>query len=140
MQPPSFKSAVITTRSQAALCLVATALLLAIGPYAFAASVPSGGDAFLARFRAAVANPDAAALADLTRFPFLFDSRAHDRAAFIVRVVPRLFTPAVRKCLIHAKAQSEEDRLVLWCKPYGFYLGVADGQWRLIEFAADGEP
>ena len=124
--------------SQIVLRLAATALLLASGSPAFAASVPSGGDAFLTRFRAAVAHPDAAALADLTRFPFLFDGKTHDRAAFTARVVPRLFTPAVRKCLIHAKPQSEEGRLVLWCKP--FYLGVADGQWRLIEFAADGEP
>lgn len=126
--------------SPVVLRLAATALLLAIAPHAFAASAPSGGDAFLTRFRAAVAHPDAAALADLTRFPFLFDGRAHDRAAFIARVVPRLFTPPVRKCLIQAKAQSEESRLVLWCKPYGFYLGVADGQWRLIEFTADGDP
>jgi hypothetical protein len=140
MQPLSLKSALIAIRSQAARCLAATALLLAIDPHAFAASVPSGGDAFLARFRAAVANPDGTALADLTRFPFLFDGKAHDRTAFTTRVVPRLFTPSVRKCLIHAKPQSEESRIVLWCKPYGFYLGIADGQWRLIEFAADGEP
>jgi hypothetical protein len=130
----------IASLSRESFRLAATISLLVIGLHAFAASVPSGGDAFLIRFRAAVAHPDAAALADLTRFPFLFDGRAHDRAAFITRVAPRLFTPAIRKCLIQAKAQSEEGRLVLWCKPYGFYLGVADGQWRLIEFTADGEP
>jgi hypothetical protein len=136
----SLKPAMTALLSQVALCFAATAFLLAIAPRTIAASVPSGGDAFLTRFRAAVANPDAAALADLTRLPFLFDGQAHDRTAFIARVVPRLFTPPVRKCLIQAKPQSEEGRLLLWCKPYGFYLGVADGQWRLMEFAADGEP
>lgn len=136
----SLKPAITVSLSQVVLRLAATTLLLAIEPHAFAASVPSGGDAFLTRFRAAVANPDATGLADLTRFPFLFDGRANDRAAFLARIVPRLFTPAVRKCLMQAKAQSEEGRLVLWCKPFGFYLGVADGQWRLIEFTADVEP
>lgn len=104
------------------------------------AASPPGGDAFLARFRAAAIQPDATALADLTRLPFLFEGKPHGRAAFISHVVPQLFTPKVRQCLAHAKAQTENGRLVLWCNPYGFYMGVVDGQWRWMEFAADGEP
>lgn len=104
------------------------------------AASPTGGDEFLTKFRAVAAKPDAAALADLTRMPFLFDNKAHARDTFISHVVPRLFTPQVRKCLSHAKAQREDGRLVIWCKPYGFYIGVVGEQWRLMEFAADGEP
>ena len=116
-----------------------TVLWLALIP-CIGAQTPPGGDAFLTRFRATVANPDVAALTDLTNLPFLFEGRPHERAAFVTRVVPQLFIPSVRKCLAHATAQPEDGRLVLWCKPYGFYLGISDVQWRLMAFVADGEP
>ena len=89
------------------------------------------------RFRAAAVQPDAAALADLSALPFLYEGRRLDRAAFMREAVPALFTPAVRRCLQRATTQRDGDRLVLWCKPYGFYLGPVRNQWRLIEFAAD---
>jgi len=114
-------------------------LWLLLVPHAVA-QTPAGADAFLTRFRAAAANPDASTLADLTKFTFLSEGNPHERAAFIQRVAPRLLTPGVRKCLANAKPMPEDGRLVLWCKPYGFYLGLADGQWRLLEFGVDGEP
>ena len=58
-----------------------TVLWLALIP-CIGAQTPPGGDAFLTRFRATVANPDVAALTDLTNLPFLFEGRPHERAAF----------------------------------------------------------
>lgn len=92
---------------------------------------------FVARFRAAAAEPGATALADLSALPFLYEGRRLARDEFMREAVPALFTPAVRRCLQRAPAQSEGERLVLWCKPYGFHLGPLRGHWHLIEFVAD---
>lgn len=95
--------------------------------------------AFLARFRAALAGPDAEALADLTRLPFLFENEPRDRAGF-VRIVPLLFDAPTRACLATARPAPEEDRFVLSCPPYAFYVGRGEGgALRLLEFGADGE-
>lgn len=48
-------------------------------------------------------------------------------------------TPEVRRCLRTAPPLREDDRSVLACAPYLFYFGRVDGQWRWVEFAADGE-
>lgn len=116
---------------------IAGLLLALLAP--LAAAVTGDEALFLERFRAAMRSGDPAVLADLTHLPFLFDGRPRDRGAFAREVVPRLFTPQVRGCLARAKPQREGDRLVLWCRPYGFHLGQVNGQWGLIEFFADPE-
>lgn len=88
-------------------------------------------------WRAAAARGDAQALADLTALPFLYEGRPLDRAQFMAEAVPGLFTPAVRRCLQRAPAQAEGTDLVLWCKPYGFYLRRVDGAWSLADFVVD---
>ena len=61
-------------------------------------------------------------------------------AADVARsVVPALLTADVRRCLRTAPPLREDDRYVLSCVPYLFYFGRVDGQWRWMEFAADGE-
>lgn len=109
----------------AALCSVATA------------QPTPAFDAFLKRFRAAVAANDAQAVADLTALPFLFDSVPRDRAGF-VRIYPELFTAKVRQCLQRAAPVAEDGQQVMFCAPYGFYFGVHGGDWKLVEFGADG--
>ena len=76
-------------------------------------------------------------MADLTAFPFLFNSRPLARPAFIRQAVPALFTPAVRRCLQHARPVLEDGRLLLFCRPYGFVLAPTAQGWRLVEFFAD---
>lgn len=120
--------------------LYATTVALATASFAFEAmAAPADGDAFVAKFRHAVAQPGGAALAELTQLPFLFEGRAHQRDAFVAKVVPALFTPKVRECLQRAQPRVEEGRLVLWCGPYAFYLGPVQGRWRLVEFGVDAE-
>ena len=101
-----------------------------------AADLPAGRE-FVERFRTAASAPGGAALAELTALPFLYEGRKLGREAFVAEAVPALFTPSVRRCLQRAPAQPEGDRLVLWCKPYGFHLGPTRAGWRLIEFVAD---
>jgi hypothetical protein len=96
-------------------------------------------EAAMRPLRQAAAAADASAMTEVTRFPFLFEGQRLDREAFVARAVPALFTPAVRRCLRSAPPKPEDGRLVLWCKPYAFYLerDARDGLWRIAEFAAD---
>lgn len=108
--------------------------------------IPLGGAAapdfstFQTQFRQALAQPDGKALAALTRMPFLFEGRPHDAAAFVHKVWPRLFTPALRRCLRETPAQAEApNERVVFCRPYAFYFEARSGRWQLREFGADGE-
>jgi len=132
-------SAGAATALTAAAAVAAAAVLALASPSEAQGREASGGSAeqALQAFRRAAAQRDPAALADLTAWPFLFEGRPLGREAFIRQAVPALFTPAVRRCLQSAPARREDGRLVLWCQPYGFYLGPADGAWRLVEFATD---
>jgi hypothetical protein len=111
--------------------------VLALSSAVAGASEAAAGSAFVERFRAAAAAPGGAALGELAALPFLYEGRRLGREAFVREVVPALFTPSVRRCLQRAPAQAEGDRLVVWCKPYGFHLGPTGSGWRLIEFVAD---
>ncbi|KRA46259.1 hypothetical protein [Pseudoxanthomonas sp. Root630] len=95
--------------------------------------------AFLSRWREAIVANDAEAVAGMTQVPFLFEGEPRDRADVARTVVPALLTSDVRRCLHTAPPLREDDRYVLSCVPYLFYLGRIDGQWRWVEFAADGE-
>ena len=95
--------------------------------------------AFLARWREAIVANDAVAIAGMTQVPFLFESAPLDRAGVARAVVPALLTADVRRCLRTAPPLREDDRYVLACAPYLVYFGRVDGQWRWVEFAADGE-
>jgi hypothetical protein len=117
--------------------LVAAATLLGVAP-ARAAEDPALAR-FLAAFRPALARGDAAAVADRTQLPFLFESEPRDREAFVRLVFPALFTEPVRACLAKAEPVAEDDRWVVFCGPYLFYFGRAGDEVRLLEFAADGE-
>jgi hypothetical protein len=95
-------------------------------------------DAFFARFRAALATGRGADVAALVHVPFLYEGRQLDTAG-VTRIVPTLFPAAVKRCLASAKAIPEDDRQVVFCKPYAFYFGREAGSYRLLEFGADGE-
>lgn len=131
---PSVRDA--TLRPTWCVTAVLVAALLAVS---FAAQAgPDPFTAFHAQFRAAVARADARAIAALTRVPFLYEGRELDRAG-VERIVPELFTPAVRRCFATAPAIAEEDRRVVFCAPYAFYFGRDGSAFRLLEFGADGE-
>ena len=116
------------------LALVLVAGLLAT------AKVQAGQDfpRFLAEFRQALARNDAAGVAALTRMPFLYEGVAWDRAGFLA-LYPRLFDAPVRRCLVRGKPRAEDGAQVIFRRPYAFYFRPVAGQWRLVEFGADGE-
>lgn len=95
--------------------------------------------AFLSRWRDAVAANEADSVARMTQVPFLYEGHGHDREGVTRVVVPALLTSDVRRCLRTAAPVREDDRHVVFCTPYLFYFARVDGQWRWVEFAADGE-
>jgi hypothetical protein len=103
------------------------------------AAAPLGWSAFDVQWRAAMALGDPAAVASLTRMPFLFEGRPLDRAGF-EHAVPKLFDARLRRCMARAPAvpePAEPGVRVMSCAPYNFYFDAQGGTWRLREFAVD---
>jgi hypothetical protein len=116
------------------------ALLLALAaPLRAPAADDPALAAFLARLRPALRAGDAGAVADLTRFPFLYESAPRDRDAFVRTVFPALFDEPVRRCLADRDPVREGDRWAVFCGPYAFYFGTTADGIRLLEFGADPE-
>ncbi|MFT3953777.1 MAG: hypothetical protein QM722_05095 [Piscinibacter sp.] len=118
--------------------------MLAAAPFGACAGTPPGtpapsaeAQAFLAAWRQALAQPGGEAIAELTAYPFLFESRLLARQTFVAQAVPALFKPAARRCLQRTQPLPEDGRLVLSCAPYGYVFGPTPAGWRLIEFFVD---
>ena len=86
---------------------------------------------FITAWRLALATPGGERIADLTAWPFVFEGRRLQRAAYAARAVPALFTPATRRCLMSAKPVAEDGRMVLFCGDQGFVIapGRRAGGW-----------
>ena len=117
-------------------CIAAGLLLAAAGP----AGADDGFAAFHATFRIAVARGEVQAMVALTRLPFLFEGRVLDAAGFRREVWPALFTPALRRCWVQARALTEPGQpgeRSLHCAPYALHFVADGGRWQLREFSAD---
>ncbi|MBL8587751.1 MAG: hypothetical protein JNK46_04415 [Methylobacteriaceae bacterium] len=66
-------------------------------------------DAFLTRFRAALKANDAAAVAGLTRLPFMADPAIADAAQFRAKSYATLFPARARACLQRARPVYDRD-------------------------------
>jgi hypothetical protein len=92
--------------------------------------------AFWTQFKASVAKGDAEAVAAMTKLPFLFDSKEHDRKGFI-RIYSQLFDRKVTRCFATAKVLKEDDLYEVFCAKRIFYFGKVDGKYRFVEFGVD---
>lgn len=68
-------------------------------------------DGFISKFRAALKANDAAAVAGMTRLPFMADSAIGDAAQFRAKTYPSTFTAKNRACLQRGKAVYDRDQL-----------------------------
>jgi hypothetical protein len=94
-------------------------------------------DTFWKTFKAAIAKNDKEAVADLTKLPFLYESKERDRAGFI-RIYPSLFTPRIRKCMASAKLVKEQENYDVFCGQLIFYFGKdSDGKYKFLEFGVN---
>jgi len=94
-------------------------------------------NSFWKTFKAAMAKNDKEAVANLTKLPFLYDSRERDRAGFI-KIYDQLFTRKVRRCVATAKLMKEQDNYEIFCGQLIFYFGKdSDGKYKFLEFGVN---
>lgn len=67
-------------------------------------------DGFIERFRAALKTNDSAAIAGMTRLPFMNDSATRDAAQFRAKIYPTSFTAKNRACIQRGKAVYDRDQ------------------------------
>src|SRR5262245_37792679 len=90
---------------------------------------------FWKTFKAAIARNDKEAVADLTKLPFLYDSKERDRAGFL-KIYAELFTPKIRRCIATAKPKTEDQSYEIFCGQLIFYFSKdTDGKYKFREFA-----
>lgn len=127
------------------MCRLGGVLALASAAMQTALAAPEGGfRPWLEGWQAAVARADAPTVAASVKTPFLFEGAALDRAAFVQKAWPALFSSKLRACWVRAKPVTEGSDMTLTCAPYTLYFEPAAGAagrgaWLLREFNADGE-
>lgn len=92
--------------------------------------------AFWARFKAAVARKDKAAVADMTKLPFMLNSKDLDRAGFI-KQYNSLFTLKVRRCFARAKPSQDQDAMEIFCGQQIFLFAKVDGGYKFTEIGVN---
>jgi hypothetical protein len=98
---------------------------------------PETFTAFWKTFKAAVARNDKEAVADLTKLPFLYESKERDRAGF-VKIYNQLLTRKIRSCIATAKPTKEGENYDVFCGELIFYFGKdADGKYKFLEFGVN---
>jgi hypothetical protein len=98
---------------------------------------PETFPAFWTSFKAAMARNDKEAIADVTKLPFLFDSKERDRAGFI-QIFNQLFTRKIRQCIAKAKPSKEGEHYDVFCGELIFYFGKdTDGKYKFLEFGVN---
>jgi hypothetical protein len=94
-----------------AVAFAALALAFAQAPKPVTASpaVQKEFEGFIGKFRAALKANDPAAVAAMTRLPYMGDASIGDAAQFRAKVYPREFTAKNRTCLQRAKPVYDRD-------------------------------
>ena len=77
-------------------------------------------DVFIAKFRAALKANDSAAVASMSRLPFMNDETIRDAAQFREKIYKRSFTAKNRACIGRSKAvydrdQENNDNFLIFC-------------------------
>jgi hypothetical protein len=93
-------------------------------------------NAFWIKFKAAVARNDKAAVADMTKLPFMMENRDLDRAGFIRRY-SSLFTPSVRRCFAREKPIKDQDAYEIFCGEEIFLFAKVNGVYKFTEIGVN---
>jgi hypothetical protein len=91
---------------------------------------------FWTKFKAAVARSDQAAVADMTKLPFMLDSKDLDRAGFI-KQYSSVFTPKMRRCFARAKPSRDHDSMEIFCGQQIFLFAKVDGVYKFTEIGVN---
>jgi hypothetical protein len=91
---------------------------------------------FWIKFKAAVARSDKAAVAEMTRVPFMLDNKNLDRAGFIKQYTS-LFTPKMRRCFARARPSKDQDSMEIFCGQQIFLFAKVDGVYKFTEIGVN---
>jgi hypothetical protein len=122
--------------------LLATALvlLLSIEPAGSAEIKPEARSfpAFWIQFKAAVAKGDKAAIAGMTKFPFLYESKQLSKNAFM-KQCDVIFSEKVQRCFRNAKPIKDDTRgsYSVFCGETIFLFEKGKGEYQLAELGVN---
>jgi hypothetical protein len=91
---------------------------------------------FWIKFKAAVARNDKAAVADLTKLPFMFETKELDRAGFI-RQYGSLFTPKMRRCFARARPSQDQEAMEIFCDDEIFLFAKVGGVYKFTDIGVN---
>jgi hypothetical protein len=91
---------------------------------------------FWIKFKAAVARNDKAAVADMTRIPFVLGGRKVDRTGFI-KQYSSLFTLKMRRCFARARPSKDQDSMEIFCGQQIFLFAKVGGVFKFTEIGVN---
>src|SRR5215813_7262814 len=99
-------------------------------------------DGFIEKFRAALRTNDSAAVAGMTRLPFMNDSAIRDAAQFRAKIYPTSFTAKNRACIQRGKAvydrdQENNDNYFVFCGQLNFVFTKTPTGFLLTEIGVN---
>jgi len=118
------------------MVLLALGCVLPVSSQSRTAKADPEFTAFWIKFKAAVARNDKAAVADMTRVPFMLDNKDLDRAGFI-KQYSSLFTPKMRRCFTRARPTSDQDSMEIFCGQQIFLFAKVDGVYKFTEIGVN---
>jgi hypothetical protein len=93
-------------------------------------------DAFWTKFKAALQKNDKNAVADMTKLPYLFDSKNLNRQQFIQQY-PKLFPASTRKCLQSGKPVKDKDCYMVFCGEEIFIFAKSGKNYAFTEIGVN---
>jgi len=112
------------------------AFLILINPAAGAEIKPKAGSfpAFWVQFKAAVAKGDKAAIAEMTKFPFVYLTNQLSKTDFINQC-GAIFGKKTQRCFSNAKPAKEDNResYSVFCGEFIFVFEKVNGEYRFTD-------
>ncbi|MBI2810276.1 MAG: hypothetical protein HYX67_05550 [Candidatus Melainabacteria bacterium] len=91
---------------------------------------------FWSGFKGALQKNDKAAIASMTKLPYLVEEKKLDRAAFIAQS-GKIFTTAIRKCLLREKPIADKDSVFVFCGDEIYVFAKDQGKYKFIEIGVN---
>jgi hypothetical protein len=89
---------------------------------------------FWLKFKVAVAKKDKAAVASMTKLPYMLESKPLDKAQFIAKY-DEIFPRATVNCFTKAKPTLEHGNCFVFCYEQIYCFSKEKGQWKFTEIS-----
>ncbi len=120
------------------IILMTIAMCAVVCSSAYAATKPLDKDFldFWSGFKGAIQKNDRAALASMTKLPYVLEEKKLDRAAFIAQS-GKIFSTAVRKCLLKEKPVADKDAVFVFCGEAIYVFAKDHGKYKFTEIGVN---